>query len=69
MASCGGEQQRAVSSCVQEEVTSCVVQEKWWLGFRVWHTWANWAKKGAGPYLNTPHTYGYSYPVTQVSEF
>jgi hypothetical protein len=37
--------------------------------FRVWHTWANWAKNEVKPYLNTTHTYGYSYPVTEVFGF
>jgi hypothetical protein len=37
--------------------------------FRVWHTWASWAKKGVGSYLNIAHKYGYTYPVTQVSGF
>jgi hypothetical protein len=37
--------QAVVASCVQE-------------AFRVWYTWANWAKKGVGPYLNiAPHVW------------
>jgi hypothetical protein len=39
------------------------------IAFRVWHTWANWAKNEVGPYLNTSHTYGYLYPVTEVFRF
>jgi hypothetical protein len=37
--------------------------------FRVWHTWANGAKKVVGAYLNIAHMYGYSYLVTGVSGF